>query len=112
MCLLTNICVLRERTVPRVKNWTIGENHFQLFSFLGGFLQKVTERIEVNSGNRKKFVHKLATREKRSSNNDDRNHLMRCNLIGRGERIRTSDLTVPNSHPAVLLRITNYYTAR
>jgi len=50
-----------DRTVSRVKNWTTGSSAFNLFSFLGGFLQIGREVRVVNSVNGKNFVHKLAT---------------------------------------------------
>ena len=36
-----------------VQNWAIGNDRFQLFSFLGSFLQMLTEVIMVNSVNQK-----------------------------------------------------------
>ena len=62
-------------------NWTIREDRFQLFSFLGGFLQMVTELIVVNSRKSKNFVHKLATQRKTAVNAGDRKLLMDCKLL-------------------------------
>ena len=44
---------LDERTVPRAKNWTTVSSAFNLFAFLGGFLQIGTELRVVNSVNHK-----------------------------------------------------------
>ncbi len=45
--------ILIERTVPRADELDHRLDCFQLFSFLGGFLQMVMELKEVNSVNQK-----------------------------------------------------------
>src|SRR6185369_6973979 len=57
------------------------EHRFQLFSFLGGFLQMLTELISRESRESKNFVHKLATRRKKSVNAHDFKWLVRCELL-------------------------------
>lgn len=47
-----------------VMNWTIGEDRFQLFSFLGGFLQIVVKLIVVNSVNQKILSTNCHTRKR------------------------------------------------
>ena len=72
-------------------NWTIGEDRFRLCSFLGGFLQIVTL---TNAGN---FVNQKICPQNGHADEGLTTYVVDdFELTGRGERIRTSDLTVPN----------------
>ena len=54
------------------KNWTILDLCFQLFAVLGGFFQVVRGFSSCELVKSKTFVHKLATRRKKSVNGHDR----------------------------------------
>jgi len=77
-------------------NWTIGEDRLPPCPFLGEFLQVVTSANKDCFVNQKILSTNWPQNEKRLTTRVNRNCLCELKLIGRGERIRTSDLTVPN----------------
>ena len=85
-----------DHTVPQPKNGTIRSARVSAFSFLAGFCTCSEHRQASDSLYEIFLSTNWPRKENAAAEDDSRNLFLLLDLNGRGERIRTSDLTVPN----------------